>query len=160
MGIKKLQVGKLIISLAVVQAAGLIGALFTAGSVGTWYTTLTRPELSPPNWIFGPVWTTLYLLIGIALYLVWTRHVGGHVRVLWLRLFWVQLVLNALWSILFFGLQRPDLAFLEIIALLGTIVGLVALAVRFDRRVSALLLPYLLWVSFASYLNYMIWQLN
>lgn len=157
---RKIQLGKLALSILVAQSAGLIGAIFTANSVQTWYTTLNRPELSPPNWVFGPVWTLLYTLLGISLYIVWTRHVGGRARTLWLRLFFIQLVLNTLWSILFFGMQNPEVAFYEILTLLASIAGLIGLAFSFDKRVPLLLLPYLCWVSFAMYLNYAIWQLN
>lgn len=160
MNVRSLHLGKLALSILIAQSAGLIGAIFTANSVQTWYTTLNRPELSPPNWVFGPVWTLLYTLIGISLYIVWTRHVGGRVRTAWLRLFWVQLVLNTLWSILFFGMQNPQWAFYEILVLLASIAGLIGLGFSFDKRVSFLLLPYLCWVSFAMYLNYSIWQLN
>jgi len=157
---RRLQIGKLVFAIALAQTAGLIGAIFTAESVDTWYATLIRPNASPPNWIFGPVWTILYTLIGISLYMVWTRHIGGRTRVLWLRLFMAQLVLNTLWSVLFFWFQNIGAAFAEILALLLSIIGLVVLALRFDKRVAALLLPYLAWVLFAAYLNYMIWQFN
>jgi tryptophan-rich sensory protein len=160
MGTKNIHFGKLALSILITQSAGLIGAVFTADSVGTWYATLNRPTFSPPNWVFGPVWTLLYTLIGIALYIVWVRHVGGHVRTLWLRVFWVQLALNMLWSFLFFGLQNPQLAFYEILILLGSIGFLTGLGASFDKRVALLLTPYLAWVSFAMYLNYSIWQLN
>ena len=160
MGTKKIHIGKLALAILIAQSAGLIGALFTSSAIPSWYANLARPEFSPPNWIFGPVWTTLYTLIGISLYIVWTRHVGGHLRTAWLRLFWVQLVLNALWSIIFFGMKNLGLAFAEILVLLATIAGLVGLGFAFDKRVSFLLLPYLAWVSFAMYLNYAIWQLN
>jgi len=152
--------GKLLVALALPQAAGLIGALSTNPSINTWYSTLVRPEWSPPNWLFGPVWTLLYLMMGVALFLVWTRHIGGKLRMVWLKLFGIQLILNSLWSYLFFGVQRPDYAFYEILVLLGFIVSLIVLALRFDKRAAVLLVPYALWVSFATYLNYTIWQLN
>jgi tryptophan-rich sensory protein len=151
---------KLITALVLSQAAGLIGALATRGSIDSWYTTLARPEWAPPNWVFGPVWTLLYLMMGTAFFLVWSRRVGGRLRVLWLRVFLVHLVLNTLWSYLFFGVQRPDLAFAEILVLLASILILIGTALRFDKRAAALLVPYAAWVSFASYLNYAIWQLN
>jgi translocator protein len=152
--------GKLIASIAIAQSAGLIGSLFTLESVATWYPTLTKPSWNPPSWVFGPVWTLLYTMIGVALYLVWTRHIGGHIRILWLRIFGVQLVLNALWSVLFFGARTLDYALIEIAFLWCSILALILLALRFDKRVSLLLIPYLLWVSFASYLNYTLWVLN
>jgi tryptophan-rich sensory protein len=157
---RKIHLGKLAIAILVAQSAGLIGSLFTMDAIPTWYATLTRPTFSPPNWVFGPVWTLLYTLIGISLYIVWTRHVGGRLRTAWLRLFWIQLILNALWSILFFGAQNLGLAFAEILLLLASIAGLIGLGFAFDKRVSLLLFPYLCWVSFAMYLNYSFWQLN
>lgn len=160
MGTKTLQLGKLALSIFVAQSAGIVGGIFTASSVRTWYSTLVKPDFNPPSWVFGPVWTLLYTLIGIALYIVWTRHVGGHVRTLWLRTFWVQLIFNALWSFLFFGMHNPEVAFYEILVLLASIGFLVGLSWSFDRRVTLLLVPYLAWVSFAMYLNYSIVQLN
>ncbi len=151
---------KLVLALALPQLAGFIGAIATARSLDTWYQALEKPVLTPPSWVFGPVWIILYLMLGVALYLVWTRRVGGRARRLWLRLFFVQLVLNTLWSFLFFGLQNPQFAFFEILVLLASIVGLIVLALRFDKRVAGLLVPYLVWVSFASYLTWAIWQLN
>jgi translocator protein len=156
----KIHYGKLAIAILVAQSAGIIGSLFTASAIPSWYATLVRPTFSPPNWIFGPVWTLLYTLIGISLYIVWTRHVGGKLRTAWLRLFWVQLILNAVWSIIFFGMQDLGLAFAEILLLLASIGGLIGLSLALDKRVAILLLPYLAWVSFAMYLNYSFWQLN
>ncbi len=151
---------RLIISIVVCNGAGLIGSFFTVESVRTWYPTLTKPDLTPPGWVFGPVWTLLYTCMGVALFLAWTRHLGGKHRILWVRLFLVHLVVNAAWSIIFFG-QRMLLPALGVISLLWVlIVMLILLAWRFDRRISLLLLPYLAWVSFATYLNYGIWSLN
>jgi tryptophan-rich sensory protein len=150
----------LILSILIAQSAGLIGSLYTFDAVREWYPTLVKPSWNPPSWIFGPVWTTLYTMIGVSLYLMWTRHVGKRVRGLWLRVFALQLALNALWSILFFGKQLLGVAFAEIIVLLCSIITLIVLAWHTDRRVSALLVPYAAWVSFAAYLNYTIWQLN
>jgi len=156
----KLQPWKLLLAIIAAQSAGIIGSLFTVTSVDSWYETLAKPVFNPPGWVFGPVWTILYTLIGIAIYMVWTRHKGGHRRTFWLRLMVVHLVLNALWSILFFGQQLLLGAFIEILLLLATLLWLIALAFRFDKRVAYVLLPYLAWVSFAAFLNYSIWQLN
>lgn len=155
---------KLLISLALPQLAGLFGALFTSSAIPAWYTTLQRPPLSPPNWIFGPVWTILYLLMGVAVYLVWKQWsflpwTPAKKRVA-LASFAVQLVLNSLWSLFFFGLQNPGLALLDILAMVVAISFTIVNFWRVSRTAAWLLVPYLLWVSFASYLNYAIWTLN
>jgi tryptophan-rich sensory protein len=121
---------------------------------------LSKPEFTPPGWVFGPVWTLLYTMMGIALFLVWSRHKGGKKRTRWLVLFFIHLALNALWSVLFFGYHLLFIAFVEICILWITLVALILLAFRFDRRVGFLLLPYLAWVSFATYLTYTLFQLN
>ncbi len=151
---------RLTVSVLLCNVAGLIGSFSTVESVRTWYPTLAKPELTPPGWIFGPVWTLLYTLMGIALFLAWTRHMGGKNRSLWIKIFLAHLVVNASWSIVFFG-QHLLLPALGVIALLWLmIVFLLALALRFDKRITLLLLPYLAWISFASYLNFAIWSLN
>ena len=152
---------KLTISLIAPQAAGLIGSIFTASSVTGWYSTVTRPELAPPNWIFGPVWTTLFVLMGIALFLVWKKKDSQKKKVkLALQLFVAQLVLNTLWSVIFFGLQSPGWAFVEIIFLWISIALTITVFTPISRLAAWLLVPYLAWVSFAAYLNYSIWMLN
>lgn len=151
---------KLVIAIAVSQAAGLIGALFTSSAIPTWYTTLAKPELAPPNWIFGPVWTTLFVLMGVAAFLVWKRGLERSDVRSALIVFGVHLILNTLWSIIFFGLQNPAAAFIEIVLLWLSIVATMILFSRVSRVAVWLLVPYLAWVSFASYLNYMIWMLN
>lgn len=137
-------------------ALGALGAAVTAPAIPTWYAALAKPSFNPPNWIFAPVWTTLYVIMAIAAWLVWRR---GDARIP-LTLFAVQLVLNSAWSLIFFGLHRVDLALVDIVLLLTAIV---ATALSFRRRsaVAALLLvPYLAWVSFATVLNAAIWRLN
>ena len=154
---------KLLISLAAPFLAGFIGSLATGSSVSTWYATLTQPSFSPPNWIFGPVWTVLYLLMGLALYRVWIVPVSprnADNKQQMLLLFAVHLILNAGWSIVFFGLRQPGLALLVIAVLLGMIALLVREFYRFDKTASYLLLPYLAWVAFATLLNFSLWQLN
>ncbi len=142
------------------QAAGLIGSLFTFNSVRGWYTTLERPALNPPGWIFGPVWTTLYLLMGIAAYLVWQKGMKKKEVRFALGLFVGQLAFNALWSILFFGLQSPGAALIDIFLLWLAIIATIEAFVKVSRPAAWLFVPYLLWVSFASYLNFAIWSLN
>lgn len=155
---------KLVISLALPQLAGLIGSLFTATAIPSWYRTLAKPELAPPNWVFGPVWTTLFVLMGLALYLVWKQWTivpwSRTKKRLALTVFGAQLVLNTLWSIIFFGWQSPGAALVEIALLWVAIVVNIYLFARVSKPAAWLLVPYLLWVSFASYLNYAIWHLN
>lgn len=145
---------KIFLSILICEAAGMVGSIFTVSSVKTWYVTdLVKPNFNPPSWVFGPVWTTLFLLMGIALYLVWQKKKIS-------KWFWIQLLLNILWSVLFFGLKRPDWAFLEIIILWVAILKTILEFGRVDKRAAKLLLPYLLWVSFASILNLAIVRLN
>lgn len=142
--------------LAVCFGAAVFGAQFMPGA---WYAGLRKPAWNPPNWIFGPVWTALYAMMAVAAWLVW-RRVGWRVGARPLGTFLVQLILNAIWSAIFFGLQRPAFAFAEIVllwvAILATVLGF--------RRVSPvaawLLVPYLAWVSFAAVLNFSLWRLN
>lgn len=151
---------ELICALFITQSAGFIGAIFTANSVTTWYTTINKPIFNPPSWVFGPVWTMLYLFMGISLYLVYKQGVNTrHVRIA-LGVFAIQLLLNTLWSMLFFGAQNPQLAFFEIIILWIAIFATIATFYRISKLASYLLIPYLLWVSFASILNAAIWMLN
>ena len=138
-------------------AAGL-GSLFTMVSVGSWYAGLAKPSWNPPGWVFGPVWTVLYALMAVAGWLVWRR--GGSENWLALRWFAVQLALNVGWSAVFFGLQMPGLAVLEIVLLWLAIVATLMTSWRVSRPAGILLLPYLLWVSFAAALNFAIWRLN
>ncbi len=150
-----------LISLACIGApflAGAIGGLFTTPNVTTWYRALARPSWTPPSWVFGPVWTTLYLLMGIAAALVWQKGKLG--RGFALAIFFVQLVVNALWSVVFFGLHSPLFAMLVIIVLLVLIVWLMRLFAAQSRAAAWLLAPYLLWVLYASTLNLGIVLLN
>lgn len=138
--------------------AGAGGAL-TRASVDSWYATLVKPSLTPPNWVFAPVWTVLYVLMAVSAWLV-LRAQGLAAAATQMSLFLVQLCLNLLWSALFFGLQMPGLALVEILFLLAAILA-TALAFRpVSHTAFLLLLPYLAWVSFAAFLNLRIWQLN
>ena len=142
--------------LACFLAAGL-GSLFTMVSLGSWYAGLAKPS-NPPNWIFGPVWTALYAMMAVTGWLVWRR--GGSQGRLALRWFAVQLVLNVGWSAVFFGLQLPGLAFIEILVLWVTIAATLVTSWKVSRAAGILFAPYLLWVSFAAVLNFAIWRLN
>ena len=136
--------------------AGALGALVTAPAIPTWYATLAKPWFNPPNWIFAPVWTALYVMMAVSAWLVWRRGASGADR----ALFVIQLALNIAWSQLFFGLHRVDLALIDIVLLLAAIAA-AALSFRTRSAVAALLLvPYLAWVSFATVLNFAIWRLN
>lgn len=165
---------KLIISLTIPQLAGAIGSFFTisaitdpsTGSGQAWYAGLVKPALNPPNWVFGPAWTTLFLLMGVALYLVWSSYAKAsegqakHKKQA-LIVFGIQLVLNTLWSIIFFGsttltingLNNIGLAFLEIIVLWLAVLATIVYFHKVSRIAAWLLVPYILWVSFAGYLN-------
>ncbi len=151
---------RLVISLIMPQLAGVIGSFFTAPAIPAWYSTLTKPNFSPPNWLFAPVWLSLYLLMGISAYLIWQKTAEQEKAKSALKLFWSHLIFNALWSIIFFGLQNPGLAFLNIIILWILIVILIVKFWKISSWAAYLLIPYLIWVSFASILNYYIWYLN
>ncbi len=138
--------------------AGL-GAAATSTSVNGWYQTLVKPSWNPPDWIFGPVWTALYLLMGVSAWLVW-RHQGwpaARPALLW---FGVQLLLNLLWSVVFFGMQRPGLACIEMVLLWFSIVATCRTFRARSSNAAILLVPYLAWTSFAAVLNFAIWRMN
>ena len=150
---------RLIGSILIAQAAGVIGSLFTVQNIPTWYATLNKPAFSPPNYLFGPVWITLYFLIGIAFFLVWKNTGTVNIKIP-VIVFSVQMVLNAAWSIIFFGMKSPMFAFFEIVVLWLFIVLCIVTFYPVSRAASWLLVPYFLWVSFASVLNFKIWILN
>jgi translocator protein len=135
--------------------AGAFGSQFQPGA---WYAALDKPSWNPPSWVFGPVWTVLYIMMGVAAWLVWDRYRGAARTAL--AVFVVQVVFNGLWSYLFFGLQSPALAFAGIVILWSLIVTTLVLFWRARTVAGVLLLPYLAWVSFAAVLNFTIWQLN
>ena len=142
------------------NAAGALGAVATAGAVDGWYGTLVRPPLNPPSWVFGPVWTLLYTLMGGALWLVLHRVAPSPARRRALVLFGVQLVLNAAWSPVFFGAHALGAALVVIVALWGAILATILAFRRLRPAAAGLLVPYLGWVSFATYLNFMYERLN
>ena len=147
--------------IALVLACNLIGAL---GAIWTssdeqWYKSIEKPDFNPPGWIFGPVWTLLFTLMGIALYLVWVTP-SSKIRTIALILFGAQFVFNVLWSYLFFGINNPLLSLIEIFILLVFILATGIYFYSVNRFAGYLLIPYFLWVSFASLLNYFIWKLN
>jgi len=156
---KKINLLKLIISLLICQAAGGIGSIFTIPSIGTWFASLQKPAFSPPNWIFGPVWTILFLLMGYALYLVWnkTKEQEGRKTLIF---FSIQLVLNIGWSFCFFYLQNPLAGLLEIVILWIFILLTIINFYKISKTAAYLLIPYIIWVSFAIVLNYFLYILN
>ncbi len=151
---------KLIISVIVVQIVGITSSLATASSISGWYLTLNKPSFNPPNWIFGPVWTILYLMIGISLFLVWTTKKDTRLKDKAYMIFAIQLALNWIWSIVFFGMQSPGLAAIVIFLLWITIILNFVCFYKISKVSGLLLIPYWLWVSFASVLNLAIWLLN
>ncbi|KKU70531.1 MAG: Integral membrane protein [Candidatus Wolfebacteria bacterium GW2011_GWB1_47_243] len=164
---------KVFVAIIIAELAGVIGLFFAANSVSTWYATqLVRPSWNPSSWVFGPVWITLYAMMGITSYLVWSaatkRTMEGGVQKASLRkrvrgaltIYGMQLALNAAWSIIFFGLRSPGWAFVEIVFLWIAIVATIGVFWRISKPAAWLLVPYILWVSFAGYLNYTIWSLN
>ena len=151
---------KLIVSLLACQAAGAIGGFFTARKIPTWYAGLVKPSFNPPSWVFGPVWTLLYLLMGYALYLVWREPEDLPGRTMAMSFFVLQLFLNTLWSYFFFGLQKPWLALGEMALLWAAILASLLSFYPLSQQAGWLLTPYLAWVSFAFALNLSIARLN
>lgn len=151
---------KLLISILIPLLVGSSAGFFTSSGVNGWYASANKPWFNPPNWIFAPVWTALYILMGIALYLVWKTASEKSVKRNAIILFAFQLALNFCWSFLFFKMQEPGWAFVEIISMWFMIL----LTILWFRKISTtaawLLIPYISWVSFASILNYAIWKLN
>jgi benzodiazapine receptor len=153
-------IAKLVVSIVACQCAGLIGSIFTTPAIPTWYATLEKPAFTPPSWLFAPAWITLYLLMAIAAFLIWRKGLAEEGVKSALVIFLVQLVLNALWSVVFFGLHSPLYGMVVILALWVAILLTILRFFRLSTAAGALLLPYILWVSFASILNISIWVLN
>ena len=174
---------KFLTSIIICELAGVVGSIFTTSQIRFWYNGLNKPSFNPPNWIFGPVWTTLFVLMGISLYLVWIKNWEPKNKIVlknrkpwnkWSRkllsgswqkaniisIFATQLVLNILWSIIFFGAHSAGVAFFELLMLWFAIIFTIINFYRVSKAAAWLLLPYLLWVSFAGVLNYFLWVLN
>lgn len=149
----KFNLAKFIFCIIITESAGILGSFTTVSSVKTWYPLINKPSFNPPSWLFAPVWTLLFFLMGVALYLVWSKKN----KITW---FWIQLLLNILWSFLFFGLHLPWLAFIEIIFLCFTILITIIKFWAINKKAAILLIPYLAWVTFASFLNFTIARLN
>lgn len=151
---------RLAVSIAICQLAGFVGSVFTRISVGTWYAALKKPSFTPPNWVFSPAWITLFVLMGIAAFLVWNKGLSDHKVKIALSIFAVQLILNVLWSAMFFGLRSPLAGLIEIAVLWIAILLTILYFFRVSNTAGMLLIPYILWVSFAAVLNFSIWRLN
>lgn len=145
---------KLVISILIPQVVGGMGALFTTPKIQSWYFTLNKPFFSPPNWVFGPVWTLLFLMMGIALYIIWNKKKSLGDKIF--KWYWIQLFLNFLWSVIFFGLEKPGWALIEILFLWWAIFK----TIKSFGKTGRWLIPYLAWVSFASLLNAGVWWIN
>ncbi|MBL0271367.1 MAG: tryptophan-rich sensory protein [Chitinophagaceae bacterium] len=151
---------KLVISIIVPLAIGATSGLFTETGVGSWYQTIQKPSWNPPGWIFGPVWTTLYILMGISLYLIWKSDATPSLKWLAILLFALQLALNFFWSLIFFNQHAIGWALVEIIVLWLSILATIFVFARINNTAAWLLVPYISWVSFAGILTYTIWKLN
>jgi benzodiazapine receptor len=151
---------KLIIAVAIPLAVGATSGFFTVSGVNSWYQTINKPSWNPPALIFGPVWTTLYIMMGIALYLVWKPNINDALKRIAISLFAVQLILNFFWSFIFFNQRQIGWALAEIIVMWVFILLTIFAFARVNKTAAWLLVPYISWVSFATILNYTIWKLN
>jgi benzodiazapine receptor len=154
------KIAKLVAFILLCEFAGIVGSFFTTPSIGTWYATLQKPWFTPPNWLFGPVWITLYFLMGVSLYLVWEKGIKKKDVKVALYIFGIQLVLNVFWSILFFGLQSPLYGFVEIVVLWTVIAITIFKFYKVSKKAAILLMPYIAWVTIAATLNYYVLVLN
>lgn len=151
---------KLLASIAICLGAGFVGSLFTRESVSGWYVVLKKPFFTPPDWVFAPAWTILYILMGISLFIVAKNGFKDDNIKQGICTFFVQLALNILWSIVFFGCKAPLAGLIVIIVLLLAIIHTAVSFYRISRTASLLFIPYILWVSFASLLNFFLWAYN
>ena len=151
---------KLVVSVLICLAAGALGTIFTISSIPTWYNTLNKPSFNPPNYLFAPVWTILYILMGVSVYLIWKKNIKIKKVRDAIYLFGIQLALNAIWSPIFFGAQNIFLGLVVIIAMWIFILKTILAFTKINKMAAYLLYPYLAWVSFASILNFSVWILN
>lgn len=154
-----MRIKKLVLSLLLCFSVSFFAGLITTPSIDTWYVTLQKPSFNPPNWVFGPVWTVLYFLMSVSLFLIWSKKTKNKDKKP-LQFFLLQLGLNLLWSIVFFGLHSPIGAFITIVLLWAAIFYTIILFYKVSKNAAYLLIPYLLWVSFATLLNLAIVILN
>ena len=151
---------KLIISIAIPVAVGSTAGFFTAGAVDNWYQTINKPTWNPPNRVFAPVWTMLYVMMGVALFFVWKSEASSVLKKKAVTLFAAQLILNFFWSFIFFYQHQPGWALVEIVVMWVSILLTIFAFAKVSKTAAWLLVPYISWVSFAAILNYAIWQLN
>ena len=151
---------KLFITILICEAVGVLSGVITMNDISTWYSTLQKPSWNPPAYIFGPVWTALYLLMGIAWWLVIESKVSQDDKKIAHIYFIIQLFLNFLWSILFFKFHSPDWAFVDIVLLILAVLITIFYFAKISKTAAWLLVPYIIWISFATILNYNIWILN
>ncbi|MBK9793558.1 MAG: tryptophan-rich sensory protein [Sphingobacteriales bacterium] len=151
---------KLFISIFICMAVGGISGYLTASEIPGWYMSLNKPGFNPPNWIFAPVWTTLYILMGVSFWLIWKSSVDEAVKNRAMLFFIIQLVLNFFWSIIFFSFHQLGFAMAEIVLLWIFILFSIISFYPISKAASYLLIPYICWVSFASVLNFAVWRLN
>ena len=155
---------KFVISIIICESVGIIGSFFTFSSVSNWFPTLVKPWFSPPSWLFGPVWTMLYFLMGLSLYIIWNSKAEILSKQKYKRqffiLFGIQLILNALWSFLFFGLKSPIYGLIDILFLDIVVVMTIIYAYRVSKYAAVLLAPYMAWITFATLLNFEVVLLN
>src|SRR3989338_6089973 len=144
----------LTLAVVITECAGAIGSIVSFPAISTWYATVQKPALNPPNWIFGPVWTALFFLMGISAFLIWNKGFAHKKIKTALSIFSLQLILNMLWSMIFFGLHSPFYAFIDLLILWLAILWTIVVFHRISKSAAMLLVPYLLWVTFAGYLNY------
>jgi tryptophan-rich sensory protein len=157
---EKNELFRLILSITICQMAGIIGSIFTAGSVTSWYPTLVKPSLSPPGFYIGLIWIVLFTLMGISLFLIWKETPSNLAARIALYFFAAQLIVNVLWSVAFFGMRSPIIG-LVVIALLWVLILITIIKFwPINRTAALLLIPYIVWVSIAAYLNFSIWRLN
>ena len=153
-------IAKLVVSVVICEAAGGIGAIFTTPAIETWYANLKKPSVTPPNSVFGPIWITLYLLMGIAVFMVWRQGFDREDVTLAFVIFWIQLVINVLWSLVFFGRKSLLGGMILIFVLWVLILALIFAFLRVSAVAGGLLIPYIIWVTVAANLNVQIWRLN
>lgn len=151
---------KLFIAIFIPLSVGGLSGYLTSSAINSWYATLNKPSFNPPNYLFGPVWTTLYIMMGIAFFLVWNSKLVSENKNKAYLFYWVQLFLNFMWSIVFFYYQNPAVALVVIVLMLITIAGTIFHFKRFSIVAAWLLVPYICWVSFATALNFELWRMN
>jgi tryptophan-rich sensory protein len=149
-----------VLSILLPLIVGGVSGFFTTGSIEGWYITLNKPWFNPPNWIFGPVWTLLYLMMGIAFFLIWKSDAPTDTKKIAITVYFVQLVLNFAWSLIFFYMEQPGWALVDILLMWAAILYTILVFGKISSAAAWLLVPYICWVSFATVLNFAIWKLN